>query len=77
MTDALTPWYPPHIKPVRVGVYETDSEINHFPGAEGCYQHWDGQVWGYCAHRIDYCLTADIAQSRHQSPRWRGLKSPA
>lgn len=68
----LTPWYPPHIKPVPVGVYETDSETHSVP----CYQHWDGKVWGYCAHRMDFCLTADIAQSRHQAPRWRGLANP-
>lgn len=70
MTDNLTPWYPPHIKPVRVGVYETDSESE-------AYQHWNGEWWGYCAHNKELAFFVRDAKSSHRFPRWRGLKSPA
>ena len=77
MQDTLTPWYPPHIKPVHVGVYETDAEPNDFPGSGSCYQYWDGSLWGYCSDKTDFFLCPnDGYVSRYQSPRWRGLAYP-
>lgn len=34
--NQLTDWFPPYIKPVRVGVYSTDWG----------YAHWNGKRWG-------------------------------
>lgn len=67
-----TPWFPPSIKPVRKGVYETNSENGGSPG----FNWWDGQSW---------LTTADTTQkaaarwdiSCCQQIKWRGLTSPA
>jgi len=69
MQDTLTPWYPPHIKPVRVGVYETDTRI-------GRYQHWNGQFWGPYDPDARTAWLWKHARSGRQSPRWRGLAHP-
>lgn len=70
MTNTLTPWYPPHIKPVRVGVYET--RVIFMSEGEN-YQYWDGTQWGYCAHRPEYCTNFP---SELQNRCWRGLAHP-
>lgn len=69
MQNTLTPWYPPHIKPVRVGVYETDTRI-------GRYQHWNGQFWGPYDPDVELAAYSHDMRSGYQSPRWRGLAHP-
>lgn len=69
MADKLTPWFPAHIKPVRVGVYETDKN-------RGRYQHWNGRFWGpYDQSSRTAWLWQDY-RSGYQSPSWRGLAHP-
>ena len=34
-----TNWYPPHIKPVRVGLYEVGRDDFYF------YSYWCGKFW--------------------------------
>lgn len=57
----LTPWFPPHIKPVRVGWYiatvNKDNTISRW---------WDGSNWNYGA-------TTDTAHCIMQERNWRGL----
>jgi len=69
MTDKLTPWYPPHIKPVRVGVYETDTR-------NGRYQHWNGQFWSPYDTDPAVTLLYQNFRSAYQAPSWRGLADP-
>lgn len=61
--DQLTDWFPPHIKPVHVGVY---------PIGWG-YAYWNGKRWG------SSCSTPELAQKHSyyryavQDKHWRGL----
>jgi hypothetical protein len=61
MTAQMTEWYPPEIKPVRVGWYESTPWLKY---GDGDRNWWNGRQWiwfekGYpCSE-----------QSRH----WRGL----
>ena len=69
----LTPWFPPDVKPVHVGVYET-LEATCFPN---WYDIWDGKNWWIGGK------TPKSAMKNHQDePRlliqsapvkWRGL----
>lgn len=68
MSKKLTPWFPPEMKPVRVGIYETDAETE---GGTSCYQSWNGAQWSWCSSDSDF--TVIDSRSIHQSPRWRGL----
>lgn len=65
----LTKWFPREVKPVRVGVYETDA--NFYKGYQR-FQHWNGEFWN------SYCTTIQSAStetdySSYQNVRWRGL----
>lgn len=71
MADKLTPWFPPHIKPVRVGVYETDA-MDDAP----CYQHWNGYIWGPCYGNIEGASRWAESRLWIQSARWRGISQP-
>lgn len=61
--EQLTNWFPPHIKPVHVGVYPV----------EWGYAYWTGKRWGcwqatpVFARKYQNYLYAD------QDKRWRGL----
>lgn len=68
-TSELTPFYPPHIKPLRRGVYLVKDGWH-------VYSNWDGNAWGETFFNID-----DAAASRFSCPRqnfpWCGLaKNP-
>jgi len=54
-----TNWYPPHIKPVRVGLYEVGSDDIHV------YAYWCGKFWRLS---LDKRITW---ANQHLS--WRGL----
>ena len=38
---ALTPWFPPSVRPVHRGLYQT--RVFGFVG----YSYWDGKKWGF------------------------------
>lgn len=63
----LTPWFPPHIKPVRMGVYEVKE-----PVAAPWYRWWNGKRWLLGGSQI-------AAAGRNNKPTpwgataWRGL----
>ena len=70
----LTDWFPPGVKPVRVGVYQV---CEHWWLAREWhshgYQHWDGQRWGIFNPTPDAAAAeADLA-SEYQINFWRGL----
>lgn len=65
----LTDWYPPHIKPVRVGWYHTGFSFNNPTNnarneSDGNWW-WDGSIW-----LIDEDGEICYAQDRW----WRGIK---
>ena len=71
MKPKLTPWYPASVKPVRKGVYRTDADLM-YDGLTHCFQRWSGRYW--CQY---HCFAegagANVAKSRCQNVRWRGL----
>jgi hypothetical protein len=60
----VTPWFPPHIKPVRVGEYEIESVYADL-GKTSFKAPWDGTFW----HSKEGYRLAE------QDRRWRGLAS--
>lgn len=67
MSKKLTPWFPGDVKPVRAGVYETDSEQI---GGTRTFQRWTGKQWGLCTSDASF---APPFMSAYQNPKWRGL----
>ena len=70
---AVTEWFPGHIKPVRVGVYQLESGSRNEIG----YQLWDGKGWGFwCRSPAEAERDAgQYAADDFQNDRWRGLAS--
>ena len=56
-----TGWYPPEVKPVRVGWYE-----RYWCGLKTLYW-WDGVCWRY---------EPESERSHYQHLPWRGLTAP-
>lgn len=55
----LTPWFPPEVKPVRVGVYiATVRKPSVF------YRYWDGESW--------LCGSFDQQLANASRPDWYG-----
>ena len=68
----LTPWYPPHLKPVRVGVYQAIPK--HVPDCR-VYSYWNGFKWFWDSWTVDGArLNRNV--SMHQDKRWRGMVKP-
>ena len=64
MSKQMTDWFPVNIKPVHVGIYETDLD-GHFG-----YSFWTGKLWcdtgrkpGWTGRKIGL-----------QNKKWRGFK---
>ena len=65
----LTPWYPGHVKPVRVGVYERKyRNIND----NSVYSRWNGEKW-FCGSFHVHFAEEDMEPSSYQSLPWRGI----
>lgn len=43
MSKKMTPWFPPHIKPVHVGVYP----VKFGDDGDICYAAWNGNKWSW------------------------------
>ena len=69
MKTKLTPWYPPEIKPVRVGVYKIKISANN---SFDLYSHWTGQRWLHTAWSPARASEAK-GNSLYQNKTWRGL----
>lgn len=65
----LTDWYPPSIKPARVGVYQRDMRGT----GNGQYSHWDGMFWGGWGGSIEIAARNAGGISSVQDANWRGL----
>lgn len=64
----LSQWHPAHVKPVHVGVYETNSENMKAIA----FNFWNGRTWS------ETCATKELAiESRNdsvvQNILWRGI----
>jgi hypothetical protein len=67
MTEKMTEWFPVNIKPVHVGVYETD-----LAGYLG-YSYWNGKYWSDTSYKLD--MERVIKRRRGmQNKEWRGFK---
>ena len=68
----MTPWFPPHIKPVRKGVYE----VKFTPkGLHESYMYamWNGKRWSRVAtyeEKKRFHSNFDALQNKY----WRGFK---
>jgi len=75
MTDKLTPWFPAHIKPVRVGVYEIKE-----PDGTLFYNKWDGKNWHWGSkskYKSEQNIhPMNVADADRLIARWRGLSQP-
>jgi len=68
----MTPWFPPHIKPVNIGVYEV-KDAYKLPHTLPVYARWDGLQWSnesYLNHHDELHYTSYGAG---QEKLWRGF----
>lgn len=72
MKEKLTPWFPADVKPVRVGVYETNFRevCAVFKG----FSFWNGVEWSNQRDLKEGARTAGYTGSV-QTKQWRGLAS--
>lgn len=72
MTAKLTPWFPGHIKPVRVGVYQLPSGGGE---KETGFQYWNGSAWGMWTFTATtaYLFRGSLANDMYQNDKWHGL----
>ena len=61
-----TAWFPGDVRPVRIGVYETED-------SEPCFQFWSGNEWGHCAGNVAAAVRLRKHRSAFQNNPWRGL----
>ena len=66
MSKEMTPWFPVRIKPVHVGVYETD-----LAGYLG-YSFWNGKWWSDTYHLPEFAVFQGCRGM--QQKEWRGFK---
>jgi hypothetical protein len=65
----LTPWFPPEVKPVYVGVYRTKFFANY-----SGYSYWNGSAWSFEWDSVEEVSRMEIG---NQDKSWRGLaKNP-
>lgn len=68
----ITPWFQESVKPVHVGVYETNAS-----GQEHCFQFWNGEFWGFFCSTKWRALKDSDFRSIKQNVSWRGLTKQA
>jgi hypothetical protein len=67
MNKKMTRWFPVNIKPVHVGVYETN--LNGYMG----YSFWNGYYWSDTSSKRD--MEPRFKERRGmQKKKWRGFK---
>jgi hypothetical protein len=67
MKKQLTPWFSSSIKPVHVGVYETD--IDGVAWSKG-FSFWNGKCWGNTEDLPEWARDGIGVQCK----KWRGLQ---
>jgi hypothetical protein len=65
-----SPWFPPEVKPVRVGVYEVRNGGNF-----RWFRKWDG-YWFIGDNRLDTASRERERLSWETVCEWRGLSKP-
>jgi hypothetical protein len=71
--DMLTEWFPPGLKPVHDGLYET--HVND--PSQITWSIWRG-YWTPASSDLEWVLDEEFCgESNWQHRSWRGLKSPA
>jgi hypothetical protein len=70
--SAVTGWFPPDVKPVHVGVYQTYAESEPQSGNPG-YQFWRGNCWSIFSSDADSAERDKNIDSFYQINYWRGL----
>jgi hypothetical protein len=68
----MTDWFPPHIKPVRKGVYQIKYTKKQNPTYNAMYATWDGVRWSVGSYKLSdgYHKKFDMA---NQKKFWRGF----
>jgi hypothetical protein len=66
MSKKMTRWFPVNIKPVHVGVYETN-----FNGYMG-YSFWNGKYWSDTSSKLNMELRFKERRGM-QKKKWRGF----
>lgn len=67
-----TQWFPGHVKPVRVGVYERlYDEGRELESVIFC--RFDGVRWFVCSRIAEYAATQTVESGFQGSMKWRGL----
>ena len=69
----MTDWFPAHIKPVRVGVYETFDGTWPKPKKTGLYSYWDGYEWSRNGFNLFHAEGMQGLPSAWQKKQWRGF----
>jgi hypothetical protein len=48
----MTPWFPPHIKPARKGVYQIKFTAERWSeGDDLIYATWNGLMWSHASYK--------------------------
>lgn len=68
VTEKTTDWYPPNVKPVRVGIYE-----RKFLSASARFSYWNGKEWGANDMTPERAYLYRGCPSKYQFLLWRGL----
>lgn len=68
----LTPWFPPSVKPARVGVY---SVVSAALPAKG-YSFWNGERWSAQVDKASAAAKLKCIRAIYQDKLWRGLAKP-
>jgi hypothetical protein len=68
----MTDWFPPHIKPVHIGIYEI--KFYNLPlSKRPMYARWNGKKWSNFAYKKHDDSLNDYV-SAVQKKHWRGFK---
>ncbi len=73
LTNNLTRWFSPEVKPRRVGVYQSGQPF----GNDLWFRFWDGHDWheGYATVSDAYRLRGEIITDQTWLAEWRGIAS--
>ena len=72
--DKLTPWFPPGIKPVHIGVYPVKFRL--YPGQREQigYAYWTGKMWTNSSDSVKFAyIYKDWTEGAVQQKSWRGF----
>ena len=69
--DSCTKWFPAHVKPAYVGVYQVKSCMMTFAPL---YRYWDGANWYLGDNSPRRAGRHTKITTKHNLLQWRGLK---